>query len=177
MKKLVVSFLVALLSFQSAAIALSDKESEYKWNKLDLKTRFSTQVSGYMSEGRGMVTSQDVENWYITKGGKEISEMHYLKLMGKHSQADKIRSDIDAINSVNITSWIISGLSITYAFIDVFDGDDQYMGVMLGCIVGLAAAFYPLFNQPPTHYLKYEEVGPEIDIYNAKLRTKLGIKQ
>ena len=179
--KFLVALFVFLLGFQTLAFASPQAESDYRWNYLDLKTRFSTQISGssssYQGTGSGYISSHDVESWYVTKGGRSITEGQYLRLLGDNGKADEIEGNINTINTINITSWVVSGAALVYMFVDILDGNDKYTGAIVGSVVALVAAFYPLFNQPPTHYLQYEEVGPQIDGYNKQLKLKLGLPE
>ena len=110
MKKVVC--LVCLLAFSfSASFGQSENEIKYKWNKLNLITKFKSGVTATWSEYKGYSltetgvgygalrikpeSTQDIEDWCITRGNEKISESEFLSLIGKPEEAKRIEQKID----------------------------------------------------------------------------------
>ncbi|OGC35638.1 hypothetical protein A2311_03585 [candidate division WOR-1 bacterium RIFOXYB2_FULL_48_7] len=200
MKKVVC--LVCLLAFSfSASFGQSENEIKYKWNKLNLITKFKSGVTATWSEYKGYSltetgvgygalrikpeSTQDIEDWCITRGNEKISESEFLSLIGKPEEAKRIEQKISegglgkAINALSsllilggLYHWYVnSQMSYTYGKSDA--EAQRGLNFALGGLVLMVLNPY----KPQTHYLKYSDVGYQIDLYNANLQKELGVSE
>ena len=172
MRKIMAILLIFLFAFYSIAFALVDvdKESQYKWNKLDLVSGKKTVIVG----GRyGAVGSYSEEEWYMTKGGKQISEVEYLRIIGDEKRATEIEGSISIWDWVyrSAVVFVIGGLAYVLFNKDSNAPNTGYGLAGAGLLIGSSVSAFK-----PSHYLKYEEVGPKVDEYNNKLKKELGVE-
>ncbi|MFH1825676.1 MAG: hypothetical protein ABH823_00080 [bacterium] len=174
MKKVIVVCLIALLGFQTFALALTqeEKENEYKWNKLELVKKEGW-ASGW--SGGAMVAGK-TDLWSIRKGDIPISEEQYLRLVNETEKADKIKDAIEGRERIAsmqpLLFWGGWGVGIA-----VMATGSQNFAASMGIIcVSLFSPFILEPFKPEVPELDYTEVPQKIDTYNKNLKKELGLK-
>ncbi|KPJ66172.1 hypothetical protein AMJ44_08745 [candidate division WOR-1 bacterium DG_54_3] len=167
MRNLLIIGLSFIMASQSLALALTENEIKYKWDKLSLVTitrselapTYKRYVGGYFSETEPKVLhakGEIIEKWYITRGGQPISEPAFLRIVGEDKRAGAI------------IHWLCNG---EYAW----KKNDQEANRGTQAMAVGAALWLLNPWRPKDNYVPYDEAGYKIDLYNMKLRRELGL--
>jgi hypothetical protein len=184
MKNLLIMGLCFIMAFQSLALALTENEIKYKWDKLSLVTitrseltpTYKRYVGGYFSETEPKILrakGEVIEKWYITRGGQPISEPTFLRLVGEEVQFQSTAGgSLDFIGKwtfmAGLIHWLCNG---EYAWRK--NEQEANRGTQA---MAVGAALW-LLNpwKPKDNYVPYDEAGYKIDLYNLKLKRELGL--
>ncbi|MEE8637467.1 MAG: hypothetical protein V3T21_00285 [Candidatus Margulisiibacteriota bacterium] len=190
MRKIVVSMLLFLFIFQSLSFALTQNEIKYKWDKLGLVTitrseltpTYKRYMSGYFSDAKPKIMAargEEIEKWYIIKGGQPISDVAFLQIMGENKRAGTIQTTsliggtFDFIGRSfffgGLVHWLCNG---QYAWMP----NEQEAGRGTQAMAVGAALWLLNPFKPKDNYVPYDEAGYKIDLYNLKLRRELGLE-
>jgi hypothetical protein len=189
MRKTIVALLLSLFIFQSMSLALTQNEIKYKWDKLGLVTitrseltpTYRRYMKGYFSDAKPKIMAargEEIEKWYITKGGQPISDVAFLRIIGEDKRAGTIQSrsiigrTFDFIGKSlfigGLAHWLCNG---QYAWMqNKQEADRGIQAMAAGAVIWFLNPFKPKDN-----YVPYDEAGYKIDLYNLKLRRELGL--
>lgn len=190
MKKTIVALLLFLFIFQPLSFASTENEIKYKWDKLSLVTitrselapTYKRYMSGYFSDAKPKILAargEEIEKWYITKGGQPISDAAFLRIIGENKRAGAIQTSsffggtFDFIGRSlfigGLAHWLCNG---QYAWLqNKQEANRGTQAMAVGAALWLLNPFKPRDNCVP-----YDEAGYKIDLYNLELRRELGLE-
>ncbi len=126
---------------------------------------------------RGGKTTQ----WLIRSGGFILSEIDFLKTIGKPDLARAIEQDMSNRNAfmgtfigVGVCASVISVIGIA-GFTNAMSDDQAITLTVIGSVALVASIIGVIASLPKDHYLSYTEAKSYADEYNLKLRKELGL--
>ena len=189
MRNLLIIGLSFIMASQSLALALTENEIKYKWDKLSLVTitrselapTYKRYVGGYFSETEPKVLhakGEIIEKWYITRGGQPISEPTFLRIVGEDKRAGAIQFQSTAGRSLDfLGKWTFVARLIHWLCNGEYAWKKNDQEANRGTQAMAVGAALWLLNpwRPKDNYVPYDEAGYKIDLYNMKLRRELGL--
>jgi hypothetical protein len=134
-----------------------------------------------------LFTFKDIDNqkWFIRSSGFILSEVDFLKKIGKNKLASQIEQDINQRNLLYwtfVTSTSLSAILTGVGFYNAyFDGDgadptNLEIGLMAGGGILTGLSILGIINNlQKEHYLSFAEAKSYANEYNVILRQKLGL--
>lgn len=198
------SLFLVLFAFTRTAFCQNiNPETEYKWNKLEIVTEtrqvdimlpIKSTWSSYGNQGStstspALTLPMKSQFWYLTKGGDRISEVEFLRLIRKNEHADNIERSInDRIKNQSLSDWkkyfeTFSAIGLLCSLLSWvapnYTGENRSNGINIGLgaflIFGGVSLLLPYQQELPNHFISHKDAGYEVDVFNQKLREKLGI--
>jgi len=162
--------LLFVLPFMQVARAELPNNNQYNQGKFDLMIITKTgETISYINARNGLKYSEAGQDWYITRGGKKITEPEFLKAIGQNERANQILQSMAGVRLADIIGggllliggtlfWTINDTAITNAAVSM---------IVAGISIGIFATI--ISRVLPKHYLTIEEVEYQIGLYNAQL--------